>query len=59
MKKRALIYGRWAVAGIPIALLNFGVFKVVILAGVQHDIAWWSWVVVSPATYHIWKWIER
>jgi len=38
---------------------NFLLYKTFIHIGFDHNIAWWSWILIAPLTYLEWKFIEK
>lgn len=52
------IYLKWALAGFPIFALNYVVYLAVKRVTKNHHLAYWSWILTSPITYHVWRLIE-
>lgn len=51
-------YIKWIVAGIPIMFINYIMNKIVFHFTHNNDLAYWSWILIAPFTYHIWRFIE-
>ena len=52
------IYIRWAFAGLPIFAINYPLYLIVHKLTKNRHLAYWSWILASPFTYHVWKFIE-
>jgi hypothetical protein len=57
LKKRRLL--RWVLLGIPIYLLNYLIFGVVLWLSSSTTLAYWSWPVAAPLTLKMWDIMEK
>jgi hypothetical protein len=48
----------WVVAGIPIYMINYGAFVLVLLLTKNSTMAYWSWIMASPLTLWVWGALE-
>lgn len=48
----------WVAAGIPIYMINYGAFSLVLILTNSSTIAYWSWIMASPLTLWVWSALE-
>jgi len=50
---------RWVLLGIPIYILNYILFNIVLWLTGSITLAYWSWPLAAPFTLEIWDVLEK
>jgi len=50
---------RWVLLGIPVYLLNYLIFGVVLWLSSSTTLAYWSWPIAAPMTLKMWDFMEK
>lgn len=52
-------YIRWAIAGVFKNSVYYLMFLCMFAITENKHLSYWSWILMSPITYHIWKFVEN